>query len=65
MLLDGLGQKHGREDLVVAEKAVERAIDRVLESPENRTVGVEATPLASPRAPLRMRSGGRYRIGSS
>lgn len=40
MLLGWLGQKHGREDLLAAEKAIERAIDRALESPETRTVDV-------------------------
>ncbi|MGF9763862.1 isocitrate/isopropylmalate family dehydrogenase [Microvirga sp. 0TCS3.31] len=40
MLLGWLGQKHGREDLLVAEKAIERAIDHVLKSPETRTVDV-------------------------
>ena len=47
MLLGWLGQKHEREDLLAAEKAIERAIDHVLASPETRTVDVGGTASCS------------------
>lgn len=47
MLLGWLGNKHGRDDLIAAEKAIDDAIDKTLENAESRTVDVGGTASCS------------------
>ncbi len=47
MLLGWLGVKHGRDDLLAAEDAIQKAIDESLSNPETRTVDVGGTASCS------------------
>ena len=43
MLLDWLGEKHGRDDLRAASSAIDSALDATLENPQTRTVDLGGT----------------------
>ncbi len=46
MLMNWLGERHGRDNFIAAARAMDRAVDRVLADPASRTADLGAAPAA-------------------